>query len=716
MFGSDDERMMELHPISSKPLMDNQEAEGEDGDNDVESRLYRTDSMDDFHAQTHRLVGGFRAIQDTLVDNLDMFFRELYEYYEKKGFGSVIATYLMNLLSILFLISTTTFLLTGLKWGKLNECRLDQSTCEHFSDYIQAPFSSNATTSFLLSSLVLVSFSFSFLFWLLLLFSFPSVVRNAFKLRSIYRENGISTRDLQTMKWSRIVTKLREYNQKVVYVRNDMKVNALTVALRVLRIENYKIGFFCLNVLPLGSPSWESSFPYFFSRSSSSLKQKKLSNHWWMGQILELNLDLALFNDIIDKKTFQLRKNLTAVALSRYFRFLGLINLVLLPITLTITFVYFFFRYAEEFHSKRNYLGPRWWTPHSLWILREFNELPHLFTRRINKSLKVSEQYLKMFPVPVPIVLSRGIAFILGGLASVLLVLYIVDDSVLVRVTLSDRSLLWYFTILSSALAGLRGFIPTPEEEPRENPNVKMREIASCTHLLPDSWRGKAHTYDVKEEFENLFMYRAALLLRELICVICTPYILAVVFPKYSDKIIQFFRENTTNVPGVGDVCTFSLMNLEKDGDPKWKLFLKGIPLSNNSQLGPKKPIGPLLESKLEKSWLMFKIQYSADNCGIQDAVGEELLRRVRDLQSAKTSAMAGSNNSSSLVQPPPSRLYADDENFLMSASLSTLDPFQLIPPEIEEYEENYRVGVGEDVFWFFERFRDEEMRKRIVI
>ena len=126
--------------------------------------------------------------------------------------------------------------------------------------------------------------------------------------------------------------------------------------------------------------------------------------------------------------------------------------------------------------------------------------------------------------------------------------------------------------------------------------------------------------------------------------------------------------------------------------------------------------MGPLLESKLEKSWLMFKIQYSADNCGIQDAVGEELLRRVRDLQSAKTSAMAGSNNSSSLVQPPPSRLYADDENFLMSASLSTLDPFQLIPPEIEEYEENYRVGVGEDVFWFFERFRDEEMRKRIVI
>jgi hypothetical protein len=38
-------------------------------------------------------------------------------------------------------------------------------------------------------------------------------------------------------------------------------------------------------------------------------------------------------------------------------------------------------QHAQEWHSNKNYLGPREWDHLALWHFREFNELPHVFER-----------------------------------------------------------------------------------------------------------------------------------------------------------------------------------------------------------------------------------------------------------------------------------------------------------------------------------------------
>lgn len=679
--------MTELYPLNSY----DEDVEEED----FQARYHRVDSMEETSSERFGLVQG-AATERTLhvENNLDSFFQETYNYYLHKGFGSIISTSFVNLASVAFTVSVATFLLIMLDWSRLSECQQRVELCASLDRYIVSPFENQ--TPF--KRMVVFGSSLGVVYCIQLMWSLYKSTVRAFKYRRVYRLNGVTTRDLQTMTWSSVVTKLKEYQKKVYYVKNGMQVNAFTIALRIMRKENYKIAFFCMNVLPLGSPDIASTLQHLVGTGGA--KSQK-TNVWWMGNGLEMNLDLAIFDNIIDPKTFQLRKDLDAQNIRRNLKTLGIVNLLLLPVIFTATFFFFFFKYAEELHSKRNYLGPRWWTPHSLWILREFNELPHVFHRRLHGSLRPSEKYLRMFPNPVPVVLARGAAFILGGLVAVLLVLGLVDDSVLLHVSLGEHNLVWFAAVLSSLLAAARSLIPPSEEESIGNPNLQMRRIVAFTHMLPDHWRGKAHTFDVKENLESLLPFRVVLLLRELLCVLCTPYILYFVLPRYSDDVVQFFKEYTSkNYSGVGDICSFSLMDLAKDGDKKWTLLLKALPLSSlaNASEASFRSMDPLVESKLEKSWLNFKIQYSADNCGISDALGEDLLRKVKDLLAERRTE--GSHG----------RL-SDHTVMMMSASIENLT---LVPQQIQVFDELNLSS--EDIFWFLEQLRDEELRKRLDI
>jgi hypothetical protein len=92
-------------------------------------------------------------------------------------------------------------------------------------------------------------------------------------------------------------------------------------------------------------------------------------------------------------------------------------------------------------------------------------------------------------------------------------------------VNLWDRNLLWYLALFTTLTAMLRGLVPAEEDlDPLHNPNIQMRRVASFTHLYPSHWRGRAETYDVKEAFESLLPNRVVILMRELMCVACTPY------------------------------------------------------------------------------------------------------------------------------------------------------------------------------------------------
>jgi autophagy-related protein 9 len=60
---------------------------------------------------------------------------------------------------------------------------------------------------------------------------------------------------------------------------------------------------------------------------------------------------------------------------------------------------------------------------------------------------------------------------------------------------------------------------------------------------------------------------KIVLFLQEVLSVVITPFILWYTLPKCSPAIVDFFREFTVHVDGLGYVCSFAVFDFKRHGD-----------------------------------------------------------------------------------------------------------------------------------------------------
>lgn len=110
-----------------------------------------------------------------------------------------------------------------------------------------------------------------------------------------------------------------------------------------------------------------------------------------------------------------------------------------------------------------------------------------------------------------------------------------------------------------------------PDENLIFCPEQLMTAVLAHTHYLPIAWKGLAHTSHVRSQFGQFFQLRVFNLLSELLSPITTPFILLFyIRPKALDY-VDFFRNFTVSVVGVGDVCSFAQMDVRKHGNSEWQ-------------------------------------------------------------------------------------------------------------------------------------------------
>lgn len=102
-------------------------------------------------------------------------------------------------------------------------------------------------------------------------------------------------------------------------------------------------------------------------------------------------------------------------------------------------------------------------------------------------------------------------------------------------------------------------------------PEQLITAVLAHTHYLPVSWRGQAHTSRVRDQFGHFFQLRAMYLINELLSPLTTPFILMFYLRPRSLDIVDFFRNFTVSVVGVGDVCSFAQMDVRKHGNQDWQ-------------------------------------------------------------------------------------------------------------------------------------------------
>lgn len=425
--------------------------------------------------------------------------------------------------------------------------------------------------------------------WLFSLYTIWKVFQHLIDVRRLMRMQNfyehllnIPNSDMQTISWQDVVARLmalRDANpitaekftpaqRNFLGTQSKERLDAHDIANRLMRRENYLIALINKDILDLTLP-----LPF-------------LRNRQLFSRTLEWNIHYCILDFIFTEQgqVRQLvlkdshRKKLSAALKSR-FLFAGFMNVIFAPIIFSYLLIVYFFKYfnvrtaltqasvllthKQEYQKNPSAIGACEYTPLAQWKFREFNELEHLFERRINMSYPFANRYQEQFPKVKTVQLSRFIAFVAGALVSVLALVSIIDPDLFLGFEIThDRTVLFYLGVIGTVWAVAKGAIP--DDNLVFDPEYALRQVIDYTHYMPAEWKDRLHSDQVKKEFSELYKMRVINFLEELLSIIFTPFVLWFSLPKCSDQIIDFFREFTIHVDGLGYVCSFAVFDFKK--------------------------------------------------------------------------------------------------------------------------------------------------------
>ncbi|AET41374.1 autophagy protein ATG9 Ecym_8078 [Eremothecium cymbalariae DBVPG len=480
------------------------------------------------------------------VENLDVFLQDVYGYYLGNGLYCIMIEKLLNLLTLLFIVFISTYMSHCIDYSKLpsshkfTEIKIEQ--CYHTQ----------------------ITGTTKIMFWIFATFVLLKAVQLYFDFKSLLDIHNfytyllnISDKELQTIPWQSVIKQimfLKDQNAvtaNVVEVKAKNRIDAHNVANRIMRKENYLIALYNRDILHL-------SLPIPLYRTSTLTKT------------LEWNINLCIigfaFNDAGFLKQSFLnpgQREYLSEELRKRFILAGFLNIILSPFLVVYFILLYFFRYFNEYKTSPGSLGSRQYAPVAEWKFREYNELYHLFKKRIGLSYEVANKYINQFPNAVCDYFFKFVKFISGSFVAILGLMTILDPENFLNFELThDKTVLFYMTILGTVWAVCHGAVN--DQYSVFDPEEALKELITYTHYSPKEWSGRYHTDDVKQEFCKLYNLRVVLLLRELASLVMTPFILWFSLPKSAESIVDFFREVSVYGDGLGYVCQYAMFETDQ--------------------------------------------------------------------------------------------------------------------------------------------------------
>ncbi|XP_038611400.1 autophagy-related protein 9B [Tachyglossus aculeatus] len=524
------------------------------------------------------------------IKNLDSFFTKIYNYHQRSGFVCMLLEDAFQLGQFLFIVTFTTFLLRCVDYDVLFANRPSNRTWPGppGSRRPPGPLHSKVTLSDailpaaqcsqrirscspLLFLLVLATG-----YWLFRLLRSLCSLLGYWDIRAFYREAlKILPGEVSTVPWTEVQSRLLDLQRGGGLCVLPRPLSELDVHHRILRFPNYLVALANKGLLPARCPLPWGGSAAFLSRG------------------LALNLDLLLFRGpaSLFRGGWALpaaykrgaRRRALAARLRRTLLLLALANLLLCPLVLAWQGLRAFFSHAELLRREPGALGTRRWSRLARLQLRHFNELPHSLRARLARAYRPAAGYLRAASPPGPLaaLLARHAAFFAGALLAALLALTVYDEDVL-----AVEHVLTAITGLGVAVTVARRFIPE-EELCGRSPEPLLQAALAHMHYLPEgpeeaeeqqqqqTGPGPLRTpatraARIRRQMAQLLQYKAVSLLEELLSPIVTPLTLLFWFRPRALEIIDFFHHFTVDVAGVGDVCSFALMDIQRHGHPEW--------------------------------------------------------------------------------------------------------------------------------------------------
>lgn len=484
------------------------------------------------------------------VTDLDNFLLEVYNYYLCHGFWSILLMRLFNLITVAFVVGFSLF---------LTQC-IDYRAIKGSSKMSEILVPQCASQMGFIPNVLLWLTSFIWL-WNFVLYFF-----DIFRLRQMHdfylHLLGVPEEEIQSISWQEIVSRLmalRDSNPTIIstskkpgaYIRsqNKQRMDAHDIASRLMRRENYMIAMINKDILDLTLP-----IPF--------LRNRKLFT-----RTLEWNIELCIMDFVFNRKgqvrplflKDTHRKGLSD-ALRQRFIAMGVVSLIFAPFLAGFAVTKHFFQNFNEYQKNPAQIGSREYTRFGQWKFREFNEVYHLFQRRINMSYPFATRYINQFPKDKTIQAAKFVSLVSGAVVSVLGLATVLDQENFLNFEVTPgRTTIFYIGIFGSIWAVARGLLP--DDNMVYDTAFSIQEVIEFTHYVPAHWAGRLHSVEVKDEFSQFYQMKVVIFFEEVLSMIFTPFVLWFSLPKCSERIIDFFREFTVHVDGIGYVCSFAEFN-----------------------------------------------------------------------------------------------------------------------------------------------------------
>ncbi|XP_063308981.1 autophagy-related protein 9A-like [Pelobates fuscus] len=505
------------------------------------------------------------AVKDSWhhIKNLDNFFTKIYHFHQKNGFACMVLSDFFELIQFLFVVTFTTFLFHCVEYDVLFANKpVNHTHSGAVPDRNKVTLSDAILPAAQCAQRIKVNGWIIFLlvmaavFWLYRLIKMFCNLLSYWEIRRFYiRALKIPSDELCNSSWQEVQSRLISLQREHPMCVHKKELTELDIYHRILRFKNYMVAMINKNLLPV------------------RFHLPLIGEVTFLSQGLKYNLELLFFWG--PGSLFQNKWNLQpkfkrpgqrlelAQELSRTIVLLGLANLFLCPFILVWQILYAFFSYTEVIKREPGSLGARRWSLYGRLYLRHFNELTHELQARLSRGYKPATKYMNSFASPLLAIAAKNLGFFAGSLLAVLIALTVYDEDVL-----TVQHILTAITVLGVLVTVARSFIP--DEHLVWCPEQLLQCVLAHIHYMPDHWQGHAHKSETRNELAQLFQYKAVFILEELLSPIITPFILIFSLRHKSLEIIDFFRNFSVEVVGVGDICSFAQMDIRKHGNPQW--------------------------------------------------------------------------------------------------------------------------------------------------
>jgi len=442
------------------------------------------------------------------INSLYLF--NLYYYYYNRGYTNLILTELTNLGVLGFSIFLLFFLVQCVDFNGLINYNLNESIS--LSKFIKFDNFWNFHP---------VIITISIVFFIYILFQLISIIINSRKfwiIRNIYKEElEIDNNELDTLTWNEITNKIMKH-----YCIPNL--NSYMIALRIMTKENLIISIY--DKLP------------------------NLNFHKYpLTKLLEWNFIFCFINPLINENR-EIDNNIKLNGIKYHqqvknrLKRIAVVNFIFMPFILLFMVLYMILQYGEQFYNNPKLLVNNQWTLKAYWKFRYYNELPHLFYKRLHTAGIATKEYNKQFTSKTTDIIAKFLIFILGSLFILLILMPLINENLLINLNISNnRPILWYIGIIGAIIALLKNFV---NNKFSMDPNKMMNKMGEYIDLK-EEWVENPRSKKVQNDIKKLFTHRIILILEELYCLLLTPFILWFILEKESTIICNHLVNNMIN-------------------------------------------------------------------------------------------------------------------------------------------------------------------------